>query len=505
MGFTPPRLGPGAIYLRSLDSFFRSNGDLVRVAEIEPQTLWTKGTRADARPAGSSAERRHLGTLPQRVLTHGVGYPVGGTICDQKDHIPEFLAWNRELDVNWTSEHLSILHVRAGSGLESCGFLMPPLQTDSGVRLAAQNIVERRTVLGLPFAFETGVNYFSVRDGELPDGEFFAAVAEEADCGILLDLTNLWINEKNGRARIGDIMSCLPLERVWEVHLAGVEMERGYWVDAHSREIDREVVALTAEILPSLPNLGAIIFELAPERVSSFGERAWLHEIETLNRLWEKVPLREVSRPLAVDRRRKSHAGNIGPTPGQWEEVLALRMLPECCRAAPPVSCFPCRLADEEPFALYSHLAESFRSGALAELLGNTIHLLLLALGKDALENLIDAYVASTPPARFPSDEAVRFRDFLQANPLPIAGLDDMLKFEASSIEAAANNTTVRLTLNQDIDGMLADLAAGRIPSPSSDRPPVVIEIGVDPVPFIRPVPVDVLSAARSGNAGTAA
>ena len=46
MAFQPPRLGPGAIYLRSLDGLFRSNSDLIKVAEIEPQTLWTKGTAA---------------------------------------------------------------------------------------------------------------------------------------------------------------------------------------------------------------------------------------------------------------------------------------------------------------------------------------------------------------------------------------------------------------------------------------------------------------------------
>jgi hypothetical protein len=44
------------------------------------------------------------------------------------------------------------------------------------------------------------------------------------------------------------------------------------------------VVALAAEIVPSLPNLGAIVIELAPDRVASFGELAYLHEIETLHR-----------------------------------------------------------------------------------------------------------------------------------------------------------------------------------------------------------------------------
>ena len=138
-------------------------------------------------------------------------------------------------------------------------------------------------------------------------------------------------------------------------------------------------------------------------------------------------------------------------------------------------------------------LGEPFRSGALAELLGSTIHLLLLALGKDALKDFIAANVAGTPPALFPTDEVVQFRNYLKQNPLPIAGLDDILNLEASLIEAAATNTIVRLTLNKAIDGVLADLAADRIPGPSLNRSHSAIEIGVDPVPFIRAVPEEVL------------
>src|SRR5215472_6207302 len=97
MQFNPPRLGPGAVYLRSLDNRFRTNGDLIRVAEIEPQTLWTKPTSPGAHARGSSRERRQIAALPQRIVTHGVGFPVGGTICDHEDHIAEFRVWNREL------------------------------------------------------------------------------------------------------------------------------------------------------------------------------------------------------------------------------------------------------------------------------------------------------------------------------------------------------------------------------------------------------------------------
>jgi hypothetical protein len=61
-----------------------------------------------------------------------------------------------------------------------------------------------------------------------------------------------------------------------------------------------------------------------------------------------------------------------------------------------------------------------------------------------------------------------------------------MLKFEATLIEAAANGKTIEAAFTKDIDAMLADVAAGRVPGPSSDRPETWLEIGVDPVPFVR-------------------
>jgi hypothetical protein len=367
---------------------------------------------------------------------------------------------------------------------------MPPVQADSSVRLATKNIVERTVALGLPFAFETGVNYFAPRDGEMPDGDFFAAIANEADCGILLDLANLWINQKNGRAKITDVVSKLPLERVWEVHLAGGEIERGFWVDAHSRGIDAELAGLAAEVVSDLPNLGAIIFELAADRVSTFGSRAYLQEMETVNRLWEKVPQqRQVNADGACF--TGVQTAPSGVTAETWEEILVRRMLPASYRAVDPTSPFAFTATDEERFSLYVYLAGSFRTGAIAELLPNTVRLLLMTIGKRALSEYLDRYIAITPPASFPTDEALRFREFLEANPLLVSGLDEVLKFEAILIQAAADQTTIRATFTKNIDMVLTGLAAGQLPGPSSDIRPTLLEIGVEPMPFIRVVEVE--------------
>ena len=486
MTFEPPRLGPGAIYLRSLDGVFRSHADLIKVAEIEPQSLWTKGIAPDSLPRGSPGELRHLQGLPQNVLTHGVGCPIGGTICDQDRQAPQFRAWTEALNARWTSEHLSILHLRGATGEQPCGFLMPPLQTEAGVRLAAGNITRRAAALGRPFAFETGVNYFAPRACEMPDGEFFGAVAEAADCGILLDLTNLWANHKNGRADIHDVLARLPLARVWEVHLAGLEFAHGHWLDAHANGVDDELVDIASDVVADLPNLGAIIFEIAPDRIGRFGERNLLLEMEKVHRLWGRVRGRARCTSSTTVSARRPPAEPATPSPDDWERMLTNRMLQ--AGGEFPVEHLELRGSDERAFSLYLQLVASFRRGAIAELMENTTRLLLLGMGEAELRRLMDRYVAATPPAAFPTDEALNFRRFLAENPLAIPGLEDLSKFESTLIAAAADGGSKQVGLARDVDAMLDEMAMGRLPGPSTERPGTVLEIAVDPVPAVRTI-----------------
>lgn len=463
---------------------FRSHADLIRVAEVEPQTLWTKGTAPGDLPRSSLGELRGLATLPQRKLTHGVGFPIGGTFCDQDRHVDEFRRWTEQLASPWTSEHLSILDVPGACGWQSCGYLMPPLQTDQQVALAAANIARRAAALARPFAFETGVNYFAPRPNEMTDGDFFAAIAEEADSGILLDLNNLWVNAKNGRSEIDDVLAKLPLARVWEVHLAGVEFAQGYWLDAHSGAIDPELAVIAADVVADLPNLGAIVFEIAPDRVSDFGAKAFLRQMESLHRLWDTARPAAAASTAVTARVPTERPGGL--TPQAWERLIAVRMLPAGHRPVAAREASQLSASDERSFELYARLAASFRHGAIADLLANSIRLLLIAMGEGELRDLLDGYTAITPPAVFPTDEALGFRRFVDAYAASVPGLTDVLLFEAAAIEAAADGRTVRVTLARDLGVLLDDIALGRLPEPSSERPAVCLEIGVDPEPFVR-------------------
>jgi hypothetical protein len=319
----------------------------------------------------------------------------------------------------------------------------------------------------------------------MPDGEFFRTIAEAADCGILLDLTNLWANHKNGRADIHDVLAYLPLERVWEVHLAGLEFAHGYWLDAHSNAVDDELVEIASDVVADLPNLGAIIFEIAPDRVDRFGARNWLTEMEKVQRLWDKSRSAVRCESNRRETRPRAFAGPT-PSPEDWERTLAQRMLQSQGQSPANAGSLQLRSSDERSFSLYRELIASFRRGAVAELMANTTRLLLLAVGETALRHLMDRYIAAASPEVFPTDEALSFRRFLAQKAIPIPGLEDLSKFEATLVAAAADGGSVQVELSSDIDAVLGEITMGRLPGPSTLRPGTVLEIAVDPVPVVR-------------------
>src|SRR6185312_9341313 len=258
----------------------------------------------------------------------------------------------------------------------------------------------------------------------------------------------------------------------------------GYWLDAHSGHIDADLAMMAADIVADLPNLGAIIFEIAADRVTDFGEAAFLREMETLNRLWDRArPAAVRSRPPAA--RPPAITGPM-PSPEGWERLLAAQLLPAAYRLPGAGQTIQLRSADEQSFALYSRLAASFRRGAIADVLENTVRLLLIALGKDALANLLDAYTHVTPPSLFPSDEALAFKRFIDRQMPAVPGLADVLGFEAALIEAVADNRTIQVALACDLGALLDAIAAGRSPEPGATGPACTIEIGADPQPFVR-------------------
>ena len=362
---------------------------------------------------------------PQAKLLHGVGQPVGGAVDDPIEYRPLLRRCVEQLDPAWVSEHLSFNRIRGADGPEETGFLLPPRQVVSGVRVAADDVRAYGRTLGRPVAFETGVNYLQPRADEMTDGEFFAAVAGAADCGILLDLLNLWCNESNGRDRVVDVLECLPMDRVWEVHLAGGMPLSGFWLDAHSGEIPGEVIAIAADVLPRLTSLGAIQFEILPEHVPALGIDGVQAQLDVLQRLWDLRPPRVVEVP-----RRDEATPAATPQAAGTPDVVEVRAwecaLTAAVRGEGAADQSHAWVRADPGTAVLRELVGDFRRGALTRTLRYTITALLAGIGRRHTHEVLDSYFAHHAPDSYPAVEADRFagisaRDRRCSPPCPIS------------------------------------------------------------------------------------
>ena len=469
-------LGVGVVYWPILDPLLREPGSPATVVEIEPQAFWemSHDDRHGWRYRPNEALLDELAALPQAKLIHGVGHPVGGTVTDPLDHLNLLQDAVTQLAPAWVSEHLSLNRFERPQGghepldqVEHAGFLLPPSQTPATTRVAADNLQRLRSAMDRPMAFETGVNYLRPQAGEMSDGDFFAAVAETSDCGIVLDLHNLWCNACNGRQSVDEVMARLPLERVWEVHLAGGMRHGAYWLDAHNGRIPEPVIELAARWIPKLPALGALMFEILPEHVPTLGLDEVAQELNLLQTMWALRAPRLVH--VAQGRPAPPATGHSRP-----EDRAAVRAW-ECQLAAALHGEAPAdaALTRDPGCALLARLIQDFRRANLTRALRFTLTTLLLGLGEDDTEALLQAYARHSPPQPFAALEAEQFAAFVWGHighwpHLP--HLCEVLAFEHALIRASVHGHSTQLHWSVDPTQVLEALEAGQLPPP---LPPV--------------------------------
>ena len=393
--FRPPKLGIGMIFSPALRPFLQRRPDALDVLEIEPQTLWL----ADDPVAGPFREFgpgiAAFAALPGHKLVHSVGMPLGGTRRPDPGQLSLIRGTAQRLGSPWVSEHLSV----AGTPHIQAGFLLPPLQTEDGIALAVRNIRAFSDAIGKPVAIETGVAYFARKPFEMEDGIFLARVAEAADCGLLLDLHNLYCNHKNGRIDFDRTMAQLPLERVWEVHLAGGSEMDGVWLDSHSGPMPDDLARRAQEVIAELPNLGAMNFEIYDSFFDEISQSDFDRIVDQMRNMWHGAgQSRSDTRPAQTE---PGARGSPAPTPETWENSLTEAVW----KASPAEHPWP---EDHSGLALYARLSRSFRGSLLARALPRTIRYALLRDGRSVDDRLREFFNA-VPPQLYAPLEAEAF------------------------------------------------------------------------------------------------
>jgi hypothetical protein len=183
------------------------------------------------------------------IVTHGLTMSLGGFDPLGDAYLRDLAAFLREMGTPWHSDHLCFGAVD-GRVLHD---LLPLGFTAATVERTADRVKQARDRLGVPLAVENVSFYMHPGKAEMPEPEFVARVCERADCGLMLDVNNAYVNSVNFGFDVDAWMDAVPLERVVQIHVAGHE-----WVDdaagrlivdTHGAEVCDPVLALLERVL----------------------------------------------------------------------------------------------------------------------------------------------------------------------------------------------------------------------------------------------------------------
>jgi uncharacterized protein (UPF0276 family) len=167
------------------------------------------------------------------LVMHGVSLSIGSTDPLDDDYLARLGALARRLEPAWVSDHLCWTGVQ-GINLHD---LMPLPYTEEALTHVVDRVRRVQDVLGRRILLENVSSYISFADAQLTEWEFLAAVAERADCLILLDINNVYVSAHNHGFSALDYLDGMPVSRVQQFHLAGHEHGDQLLIDTHDAPI----------------------------------------------------------------------------------------------------------------------------------------------------------------------------------------------------------------------------------------------------------------------------
>lgn len=174
------------------------------------------------------------------IVMHGVSLSIGSTDPLNRDYLRRLLELARRFEPAWISDHLCW----TGAGGHNLHDLLPLPYTEQAIRHVAARVRVVQETIGRPILLENISSYMAFRASTIPEWEFLTAVAEQADCGILLDINNIHVTAFNQGFDPIRYIDAMPARRVAQFHLAGYSDHGDYLLDTHDHPVSAAVWAL---------------------------------------------------------------------------------------------------------------------------------------------------------------------------------------------------------------------------------------------------------------------
>jgi len=174
------------------------------------------------------------------IVLHGVSMSLGSVDPLNQEYLWRLRDLARRFEPAWISDHLCW----TGVGGKNLHDLLPLPYTQEAVTWVARRIRQVQETLERPILIENVSSYLTFVHSTLSEWDFLGAVADEADCGILLDINNIYVSAFNHGFAPERYIESVPAERVVQYHLAGPSDYGSHLLDTHDRPVCAKVWSL---------------------------------------------------------------------------------------------------------------------------------------------------------------------------------------------------------------------------------------------------------------------
>lgn len=206
-----------------IDAFLRAD-QLPDFIEVAPENWMSFGGR-HAKQFAACVERAPL-------ICHGLSLSIGGPHPLNLEFVGQIKQFLKQHNALLYSEHLSYSH--DGGYLYD---LLPIPMTEAAVSYVAERILKVQDILGQRLVIEN-VSTYAMPAAEMTEAEFVVAVLQAADCELLLDVNNVYVNSINHGSDAQAFIRAMPPERVRYLHVAGhQQVSPNLLIDTHGAAI----------------------------------------------------------------------------------------------------------------------------------------------------------------------------------------------------------------------------------------------------------------------------
>jgi uncharacterized protein (UPF0276 family) len=176
------------------------------------------------------------------VVMHGVSLSIGSADRLDLAYLDKLAELAARVKPAWISDHLCWTGI---AGVNSHDLLPMPL-TEASLAHVTARVREVQDRLGRPLILENPSTYLQFNGAQMPEWEYLGRLAEDADCGLLLDVNNVFVSASNHGFDAATYIETLPAARIVQLHIAGPRDCGTHLLDTHDSPVLEPVWALYA-------------------------------------------------------------------------------------------------------------------------------------------------------------------------------------------------------------------------------------------------------------------